>query len=100
MKKSNIAPFVTAICVVAVLVILVGIKVNADERRLTEWKENCTIITVIVEKGNTLDGFGYKYKPEWMDVREYRYHILELNDMPSAMLYEGQTLQLYIQGGN
>ncbi len=46
-----------------------------------------------VEAG--IDYFGSRYAPDWMDLREYRTQIMELNNMDSAMLYAGQTLYIY-----
>ena len=63
-----------------------------------EWESTREVITVIVQYGDTLDGFGYEYKPTWMDVREYREQVKELNNMTLSTLYAGQTLMLYVEG--
>ena len=75
---------------------LVGVKAYSDNGKQTEWENTRTVMTVIVDKGDTLDDFGYQYKPDWMDVREYRQKVMELNNMNSAMLYDGQSLKLYV----
>lgn len=66
--------------------------------RYAEWKADRHIIEVTVSAYDTLDDFGYQYKPEWMDIREYRDYIAELNNLTSSDLYIGQTLKLYVVG--
>lgn len=67
----------------------------SDGNRLATWQNSCEVITITVESGDTLDEFGYKYKPDWMDVREYREYIKELNGIESSTLYVGQELKIY-----
>ena len=62
------------------------------------WESTREVITVRVCSGDTLDGFGYEYKPSWMDVREYREQIKDLNDMSTSTLYANTTIKLYVQG--
>lgn len=81
---------------VLLCVTLVGVKAYSDNGKQTEWENTRTVTTVIVDKGDTLDDFGYQYKPDWMDVREYRQKVMALNNMSSAMLYSGQSLKLYV----
>ena len=76
-------------------IILVGCKINHDNQIKTEWKENREIITVIVQPGDTLDAFAYEYKPSWMDHRDYREEIKELNDLPNCTIQIGDRLDLY-----
>lgn len=92
MKKILIALLATA------TLITVGAKVNADNKRQAEWENTRSTITVTVPCGSGigLDFYGYQYKPEWMDVREYRYEIMQLNGMTSASLQSGQKLKLYV----
>lgn len=78
------------------LVTLVGVKAYSDNNRHSEWENTRGITTVTVGNGDTLDDFGYQYKPTWMDVRQYRDEVMALNDMTSAMLYAGQSLKLYV----
>lgn len=72
--------------------------ISEDKALHNEWENTREVITVRVQYGDTLDGFGYEYKPEWMDVREYREQVKDLNDMTSSMLYAGQTIKLYVEG--
>ena len=81
-----------ALCAVAICIISVWV------HRYTEWNDDRHIAEVVVSHGDTLDGFGYQYKPEWMDVREYREYILDLNNLTSSDLHIGQTLKLYVVG--
>ena len=90
-----------AFAISAILVLTFTASTIKDVRsRNAEWKSSREVITVYVESGDTLDEFGYKYKPEWMDVREYREEIKELNGMQNSDLYMGQELKLYTEGGN
>lgn len=66
--------------------------------RYAEWKDSRHITEVEVSAYDTLDEFGYQYKPEWMDIREYRQYILDLNGIISSDLYIGQHLKLYVVG--
>lgn len=68
--------------------------------RYVEWLENREVIEVRVQSGDTLNGIAYEYKPSWMNVSEYSYLILDLNDMDSADLYAGDTIKIYAVGGN
>lgn len=83
------------ICLVAIVAFATHSLVSNGNRYVT-WVNARDIITVTVESGDTLDEFGYKYKPEWMDVREYRELVKELNGMENSSLYVGQELKLYI----
>lgn len=85
--------------IIICIALLFGILVYAiigNGNRMATWAQTRDVVTVTVSSGDTLDGFGYKYKPEWMDVREYREYIKELNGMESSTLYVGQQLKLYV----
>ena len=90
--------FFLTLCVV-VSIIFVGFKFATDNSLENEWLENRDVITIRVAYGDTLDEICYEYKPSWMDVREFRYYILELNGMSNSMLYAGQTLKVYAYEG-
>lgn len=66
---------------------------KAEQR--SEWEETREVITIHICSGDTLDEIGYEFKPEWMDIREYRESIKELNNLDSCMLYVGQELKIY-----
>ena len=89
----------TAILVL-LMVAVVGVKAYSDNNKQTEWESTRSIIIVSVPQGVGIDHFGSMYKPSWMDIREYRYQVMELNEMDNAMLYEGQQLKIYVTGGN
>lgn len=77
--------------------VAIGAKITNDNKCMQEWKNNRTVITVTVTCGDTLDKLGYKYKPSWMDVREYREQVKELNNMKTSGLRAGQCLDLYVE---
>ena len=68
--------------------------------RYVEWLEDREVIEVRVQSGDTLNGISYEYKPSWMNVSEYSYLILDLNDMDNSNLYAGDTIKIYAVGGN
>ena len=80
---------------IAVVIATIFCRLNSDHTAYVEWLENREVIEVYVGLGDCLDQFCSQYKPSWMDIREYREYILDLNDMSNSMLYAGQTLKLY-----
>lgn len=97
-KLSNIRFAKRALLVFLVICTLTASVLLVINHRYTEWYEDRHIADITVTSGDTLDAFGYQYKPEWMDVREYREYILDLNNLTSSDLYVGQTLKLYVVG--
>ena len=93
-RWDNVIALLFAVSVLVVVVFAVGTIAEANDRK-SEWKSTREVITVYVESGDTLDELGYRYKPSWMDIREYREEIKELNDMQDSYLYMGQELKLY-----
>jgi hypothetical protein len=78
------------------IVVLIGItKHQIKQNQMQQWTENRDIIVVTVPLGVGIDYYGYKYKPKWMHIDEYREQIKELNDMKNCTLYTGQKLKLY-----
>ena len=94
LKQISVAKRVLLI-VLAILIVAIC-QISFVNDRYAEWYDSRYITEVVVYSGDTLDGFGYQYKPKWMDVREYREYILELNGLTSSALYIGQTLKLYV----
>ena len=87
------------IIILAITTVYVGAHTIREDQRLhKEWENTREVIIVTVSYGDTLDGFGYKYKPSWMDVREYREQVKDLNRMTSSTLYANTTIKLYVQG--
>lgn len=83
------------------IAILIGIALSITrcykrEMNMQQWIESREITVVEVNYGKGIDNYGYQYKPEWMDIREYREQILELNGMKNCTLYNGQELKLYV----
>lgn len=66
----------------------------------SDWEQTREIKTVYVQRGDSVDGYWAEYAPEWMDRSDYREEIKELNNMDSCYLYAGQTLKIYVEGGN
>lgn len=93
-RWDNIIKLTFIALVLVVVFFAAGIAAKGNDQR-TEWEASREVITIYVESGDTLDELGYKYKPEWMDVREYREQVKELNNMESSDLYMGQELKLY-----
>ena len=88
---------ILVITIVLFTVLLCGFKVHHDNVLYREWKDTRVIKTVVVGTGEGIDHFGYKYKPSWMDIREYRYYIQELNNLDSTMLRDGQRINIYVE---
>ena len=96
MKKFDII----IICVTIIAAMIVAVTtVSADMQRRYDWEEHREVITVYIDYGDTLHGLWAEYGPSWMDRREWTYEVMELNDMDSCMLYAGQTLKVYVEGG-
>lgn len=87
--------FTVLLICLTIVIAIATFSLVSNGNKYAEWKNTCDIITVTVSSGDTLDEFGYKYKPEWMDVREYRELVKELNGMENSTLYVGQQLKLY-----
>ena len=79
------------------LVLVCGFKIHNNNTRLEEWHNTAVVKTICINPNDTLDDIGYEYKPSWMDVREYRWYIQQLNDLDGSMLYAGQTLDVYVE---
>lgn len=84
-----------ALCAIA-LISFLGMQIYEDVEQKNQWEATRVTHIVCVDRGETLDEIGYRFKPEWMDVREYRHYIMELNGMESSNLYEGQDLKVYV----
>ena len=63
--------------------------------RYDEWMKNAEIITVVIQRGDTIDGYYVQYAPEWMDRYTYRQLILDLNHMNNCDIYAGDIIKLY-----
>lgn len=63
------------------------------------WLANREVITITVLPGDSLDGYWVEYAPSWMTREQYRYEIQTLNDMDSCTIYAGDTIKLYMKGG-
>jgi hypothetical protein len=68
--------------------------------QLSNWESTREVITVQVQPGEGIDHYWAEYAPSWMDREIYREEIKELNNMSNSSLRSGQTLKIYIEGGN
>lgn len=97
--RSNKFPIRIAMLVLGALIVIPFIcQITFINHRYAEWKDSRHITEVTVNPGDTLDEFGYQYKPKWMDIREYREYIIDLNNLTSCELHIGQTLKFYVVG--
>lgn len=86
------------ICAI-LFVLLIGCKVNHDNKLKAEWEHNREVITVVVHNGDTLWDITNEYRPTWMTADEYMYDIKQLNDMTTSNLCVGDRLKVYVMGG-
>ena len=98
MKRRDYNRIKTALLILAVIVItsVFAVSISSANDTQSEWYNTRVIKTITIHSGDTLDGIGYEYKPSWMDVREYRYLVMQLNDLDSAMIYPGDQLKVYV----
>lgn len=90
----------TAVLLTVLIMSIPTASVIQDYTRRTEWESTREIKTVYVNSGDSIDGYWAEYAPSWMDRSDYREAIKELNGIDSCYLYAGQTLKLYVEGGN
>lgn len=90
------------IAVVAIITLCISIATFAlvrDAQAQTDWEQSREVITVRVHSGDTIDGYWAEYAPSWMSCEQYRYEIKVLNNMDSCTIYVGDTIKLYVKGG-
>jgi hypothetical protein len=80
----------------AALVATAAYHIHTEHQRLEQWEQDRVVKTIRVSRGDTLDKYGYQYKPAWMDVRDYRGYIIDLNDLYGADIYAGDTIDVYV----
>ena len=78
---------------IAVVVISLFSCLDTDKKAYNEWLESREITEIYIEKGDTLWNIAQKYKPHFMDIREYVYEIQQLNNID--MIYAGDIIQIY-----
>lgn len=96
--KRNYNRIKTALLILAVIAIVsaFAVSISSATDKQSEWYSTRVTKTITVHSGDTLDGIGYEFKPSWMDVREYRHMIMQLNDLDTAMIYSGDQLKVYV----
>ena len=90
------------IAVAAIIVFCISVAtftITRDTQAQTDWVQTREVITITVLPGDSLDGYWVEYAPEWMTREQYRYEIQTLNDMDSCTIYAGDTIKLYVKGG-
>ena len=80
--KANIKAIVIIVALVATIFTM-GYAVGADSTRKAEYEANKQEIIYTVAPGDTLWGIAERYKPSWVDTREYIYEIEKLNGINS-----------------
>ena len=92
--KANIKAVLILITLVT-SIFTMGYAVGADNTRKAEYEEHKQMITYTVKPGDTLWSIAEKYKPSWVDTREYIYEIQDLNGMSNSNIDIGDKLSLY-----
>lgn len=88
--------FTLAIAFTIFLIVLAVKVVYADYTRQAEWEENRETITIIVQYGDTVDGYWAEYAPDWMSKEQYRREWMELNRTHSCSLHKGDRVLVYV----
>ena len=70
--------------------------VARDIHQYHTWKAERQIIEITVSPGDTLYAYAGKYKPTWMDPRDYCESVKELNNMSTSTLQAFQNIKIYI----
>ena len=103
MNIKRIKTDLIAICLIVFMVFAiftVGYTIGEKKTREKEWLNNRVVVSVCVESGDTLDGLCSQYKPSWLDIREYRHDVKQLNSMNDSTIYAGDTILLYAYDNN
>ena len=87
----NILDYV-AITVVVLLLIFVAIGVYSDFKSQSEYTTQFEEITIIY--GDTLWAIANDYKKSGQDSRDYIYKVMQLNEMKTAEIREGQVIKI------
>lgn len=81
--------FITSISISLILIILLIVFIVTLPKEI-KYTQSYKTITVLEKE--TLWNIAEEYKKPNQDIRDYIYQIKELNNMDSAMIYEGQEL--------
>lgn len=99
-RKERIKNMVIATVVgISVLAFPIASIAHANAQ-LSNWKDTREVITIQVAPGEGIDHYWAEHAPSWMDREIYREEIKELNNMSDSSLRAGQTLKIYIEGGD
>lgn len=88
-RKPNKLKSITTISILlfALFLLLGNTTAHADKEK--------EVICYTVSQGETLWSIAKQYIDEKTDIRKYIYEIEQLNNMETATIYAGQTIQLY-----
>ena len=78
-----------------IIIIILGYVIGTDLTQKFNYEHNKQTVSYFVQSGDTLWGIAEKYKPHWMDTREYIHEISKLNDMDSDTIHTGDELIIY-----
>ena len=93
--------FIILLILISIVIVVVGCRnIRADAQRQNDWQNNKRVITVVINYGDSIDGYWAEYAPSWMGRELYRSEIKKLNNLQNTMLYAGDEIKLYVEGGN
>jgi LysM repeat protein len=92
-KVSRFLGLLAAV-VLVLIVSLCAPMLGGEQDALAATNNGNTVLTVEIEKGDTLWSLAGKYAHKGQDVREYIHEMKILNGLKSNVLQEGQVLQL------
>ena len=90
------------IAVAAIIIFCISVAAFAiarDVRAQNDWEDSRQVVTKMVQHGDSIDGYWVQYAPSWMGREQYRAEIKALNNMDTCNIYAGNTIKLYVQGG-
>jgi LysM repeat protein len=94
MRIVNKKRFITAIGVIAIIILIIMMLISAAVKDMPKYEENHK--TIYVSKNETLWSIAEEYKKPNQDVREYIYEIKKINDMDNSIIFEGQELIIIV----
>lgn len=99
--KHRVMIVLIAICILtsAYCIAVAAQKHTEATSEYEAWLQTREVITITVCAGDSIDGYWVEFAPDWMTREQYRYEIQELNDMDSCTIYAGDTIKLYMKGG-
>lgn len=89
---GRISVFLTIIAVVIAAIAMPLI----HKAKVDNFINNAEIVEISVGNGHGIDYYCYQVKPDFIEIDEYRYLIMEENNLPqSGEIYSGQIIKFY-----